>query len=434
MPKHEYDWKIGSPAVLGPHSLAKHTILREYIEQYIYILTRSGTLPDLRVMLIDGFAGGGEYVVEGQGSKIHDGSPIVLIQAVAAAKARINTAERKRPIVIDADFVFVEKKKSNFLYLKDMIERRFEKKMVDESVRLIHGAFEDHLESIIKTIKSCSGRKPRPIFVLDQYGWSHVPIDMIARIMNELPSSEIFLTFAVDWISAYAGSLSDALGKMQKSLHIDPRLEDFVNGRREMEEISQMPEDDRNSLMLDVQRLLHDAFATQSRARCYTPFFITSRGSHRSYWFLHLANNARANDAVKELHWKVNNHFKHYGREGTKQLMLGYDPDRRQIAFDFGDSAKVRTVEALMEELPRLIRDKYSQGISFNDLYSDLCNETPASKEMLRGPINNLCGDGELEKSGAEGEKRHLMTKVNDMDIIRPAKQGRLFFPPDKKR
>jgi three-Cys-motif partner protein len=62
----KYDWRDG-PATLGPHSLAKHTILREYVEQYVYILTRNGTLPNLSVMLVDGFAGGGEYVVEGQG-------------------------------------------------------------------------------------------------------------------------------------------------------------------------------------------------------------------------------------------------------------------------------------------------------------------------------------------------------------------------------
>jgi hypothetical protein len=78
--------------------------------------------------------------------------------------------------------------------------------------------------------------------------------------------------------------------------------------------------------MLAIQTTLHEAFATQSGAAFYTPFFIKSGGSNRSYWFLHLANNARANDVVKDLHWKKSNHFKHYGRSGMRMLMLGFDP------------------------------------------------------------------------------------------------------------
>ncbi|WP_437730886.1 three-Cys-motif partner protein TcmP [Sorangium sp. So ce1335] len=76
----KYDWSDG-PATLGAHSLAKHTILREYIERYIPILTKGGTVP-LKLMLIDGFAGGGQYVVEGQGNTLHPGSPLILINAV----------------------------------------------------------------------------------------------------------------------------------------------------------------------------------------------------------------------------------------------------------------------------------------------------------------------------------------------------------------
>ena len=108
MPRKEYDWSRG-PAELAPHSLAKHTILREYIERYIQILTRNGTLPNLRVSLIDGFAGGGEYVIRGQGGKIHEGSPLILINAVRTAVARID-AERKKPIAVDAEYIFVEAK------------------------------------------------------------------------------------------------------------------------------------------------------------------------------------------------------------------------------------------------------------------------------------------------------------------------------------
>jgi three-Cys-motif partner protein len=206
MPKKEYDWSQG-PAELAPHSLAKHTILREYVERYISILTKGGTLPNLRVTLIDGFAGGGEYVVKGEGSKIHPGSPIILINAVRSAIARIN-AERTKPIHVDADFIFVEKQREAFNYLEFTLAKNFEKDFLDNKVHRIHGAFEDHVWKIVNGLRSGRGKKPRAIFVLDQYGYNKIPIDMIARIMREIENAEIFLTLAVDHIAAFAGSLS----------------------------------------------------------------------------------------------------------------------------------------------------------------------------------------------------------------------------------
>jgi three-Cys-motif partner protein len=424
----KYGWKDG-PATLGPHSLAKHTILRDYIEEYVRILTRSGSYPCPDLMLIDGFAGGGEYVVEGQGSKIHDGSPIVLMNAVETARARLNGPGRKKPFDVNASFVFIEKKRDNWAYLKATLERRFDKKFIDEKVQLIHGSFEDEIDAILRRIQSAPKRKPRPIFVLDQYGYSAIPIDTIAKIMTSVKSAEIFLTLAVDHISQHARTAKEALGRLEGALRIDPRLDEFISGRRDMEEAAGLSGEDRSRLMAHIQYLLHEAFAKNAGARCYTPFFITSKGSHRSYWFLHLANNSKANDVVKELHWKVSNHFEHFGREGTGMLMLGYDPSRikPQLAFDFGDSAKARTESALVEELPAIIQARYSNGVTLKDLYDALSNETPASKTILGNAVNVLCREDEFEKKGADGEEREAATQVKDSDLIRLVKSPTLF-------
>lgn len=423
----KYDWKDG-PATLGPHSIAKHTILREYIEQYIHILTRGGTIPNLSLTLIDGFAGGGEYVVEGQGAKTHDGSPFVLIGAVQTAIAKLNAPERhrKKPVEVDAKFIFVEKNKVTCAYLRNALEKRH---LLNEKVHLEPRAFEEVVDSIIDKLRGASGRKSRPIFVLDQYGYNAIPVDMIAKIMTSLPTAEIFLTLAVDNISAHASTAQQALSQLRTSLHIDPRFEDFFSGRKSMEEAGALSEEDRDRLMLYIQRLLHDAFAKRAGARCYTPFFITSRASNRSYWFLHLAHDSKANDVVKALHWKVSNHFKHYGGEGTKMLMLGFDPavNTQQIPFDFGESARDRTVNALVAELPAIIQEKYRNGVTLKDLYADLCNEIPASKEILGDAVNRLCVEEELNKAGAQGEDRKNRTKVKDSDIIRFPKNPTLF-------
>ncbi len=151
---------------------------------------------------------------------------------------------------------------------------------------------------------------------------------MIRRIMTEYPTAEVFLTLAVDHIAAHAKTAGEALGRLKDALSLEPELEAFLSGRRDMDETAALSKEDRSRLMRFIQCFLHETFAKKAGAKFYTPFFITSKGSHRSYWFLHLANSSRANDVVKELHWGVSNHFEHFGREGM--MMLGFNPDEEQ--------------------------------------------------------------------------------------------------------
>jgi three-Cys-motif partner protein len=62
MTKKHYDWKLGTALPkIGPHSLAKHRILRRYIERYIEIVTATSWQEQLSITFVDGYAGGGRY-------------------------------------------------------------------------------------------------------------------------------------------------------------------------------------------------------------------------------------------------------------------------------------------------------------------------------------------------------------------------------------
>lgn len=427
-----YNWDNG-PAILGAHSLAKHTILRRYVEEYVPILTRNGAIPNLNLLLVDGFAGGGEYFVDGEGSNLHEGSPVILIEAVRAAEARLNIG-RKKPVSVDASYCFVEKDPRTHAYLDANLKKRFGEAFVREKVTPIRGAFEDELDGILARIRAESGRRPRPIFVLDQYGYSAIPVDMLVKIMA-IPSAEVFLTLAVDHIAAHARSAGEALTRLKGALRVEPQIERFLTGARDMDEAQTLSRENRATLMHIIQQLLHETFALHSGAVCYTPFFITSPTSHRSYWFLHLANSPKANDVVKTLHWSVSNHFEHFGKAG--RAMLGYDPSQpptSQLAFDFGDSARDRTIRALIEELPARIQKEFPNGVTLKDLYAGVCNETPADKDTLGAAVNQLCRDHALEKAGAAGEERDLATKVNDADVIRTAQQSSFLTRLERSR
>ena len=62
MPQKHYEWKVGErlPEIRA-HSLAKHRILRRYIERYIEIVTATSWQEQLSITFVDGYAGGGRY-------------------------------------------------------------------------------------------------------------------------------------------------------------------------------------------------------------------------------------------------------------------------------------------------------------------------------------------------------------------------------------
>ena len=63
MGSEHHHWQIGnSPPEIRPHSLAKHRVLRGYLERYVSVLTVKPAQETLRLTLVDGFAGGGRYL------------------------------------------------------------------------------------------------------------------------------------------------------------------------------------------------------------------------------------------------------------------------------------------------------------------------------------------------------------------------------------
>ncbi len=85
--------------------------------------------------------------------------------------------------------------------------------------------------------------------------------------------------------------------------------------------------------------------------------------------------------------------------------MLGYDPSddpnvTKQTGFSFDDAAKVRTRSALVVEL---LRDRYPDGGSLDDLVRGVCKETPTTKATRRCLSTGPCRDalhGRIRENG----------------------------------
>lgn len=422
MAKKEYGWGSGSIPEIGAHSLAKHRILREYVQRYIQVLTATPGMEIFRINLVDGFAGGGEYIDQ-RTRLVCPGSPQILIDAVRAAEATVN-ASRSKALRVEANHFFVEKDPAVARYLREVLQKRGDGPGESSAVHLIVGMFEEQLAIIISRIKS-RGKAHRAIFVLDQYGYTGVPVATIARIFSELPNAEVFLTLAVGWITAYLPNARTAAERLGLSNEAMARL--CATG----DDSFDISDPERRPDLLAIQRILHHVFTSEVGSRFYTPFFIVSRESNRPYWFLHMANSPRANDVVKTLHWEVENHFEHFGAAGL--TMLGYDPDAdpevtRQSTFRFDDQAKLRTRSCLLNDLPARLSLCHPSGVPFGRLFQEVCNETPATREVLARAVSELCIEGELEKVGGEGERRAPNTLPHEDDVVRVARQRTIKF------
>jgi hypothetical protein len=164
---------------IKPHSIAKQTVYTEYIKEYIRTLNSNPLIPNFNIVIVDAFAGGGEYLT--QDNQRHNGSPIKIIETVKATEKTINET-RKKQFTIKQQYFFLEKKKANLDYLKNHLKNLEYDKFFDTEIVLQQGEFEKEYKNIIKQIQQKYNENVRAIFILDQYGYTDAPFSVIKDI------------------------------------------------------------------------------------------------------------------------------------------------------------------------------------------------------------------------------------------------------------
>ncbi len=421
----KYEWTIGqAPPPLEAHSAAKHAVFRSYIERYIEVLTSNPRREALGLTLIDGFAGGGEYTFK---DAMVPGSPMILLQEFACARARLSI-QRRKPFHLNAEFILVERSTANKEFLEYTIRRSEYKSLLGDSVHLLNTEFEQALPQILARIRART-RAHRSIFFLDQYGYSQVSLETIRTILTSLNSPEIVLTFNVDWLISFL-SADDEFLKAVKPVELE------LNDVKRMLAFKTEPRDGRWL----IQNLLFQHLRDKTGAPYYTCFFIKSPASHLSYWLVHISKHPKARDEMARLHWAMKNHFTHHGRAGLK--MLGFDPEQesQQMPMDFlfDDNAEARTTKALMSDLPPLIFERSAQisaPPTLENLFTHVCNETPATTKQIAQVIVNLRNEGEIEIFTKDGGAKPRSEQIAWTDVILPARQRSLLstvWPPNR--
>lgn len=168
---------------LQPHTEAKHIILKKYLDAWLPILTKYQG----RVIIIDGFAGPGEY------SKGEDGSPIIALKTVL---------NHKIPIKAEVRFLFIEKDKNRCEFLKNKIEKMSLKDNM--KWQCINDEFAKVIGSILDEIEK-NNHNLAPTFVfIDPFGFSGIPLEIIKRLM-ENKRCEVLISFMYEDITRFIG-------------------------------------------------------------------------------------------------------------------------------------------------------------------------------------------------------------------------------------
>lgn len=418
MSKENHRWVLGEPApFIRPHSQVKHRITSEYLFRYVATLTKNPAQRQLKLTVVDGFAGGGVYRSKTCSDPV-PGSPLLALRAMKAADIQAQSA-RTNPFKLDVEYFFVEKNKNAFEYLKDTLAKSEFRDRIGHDAHLIQGKVEAKIDKIIDRVKQRGGGE-RAIFVLDQFGYMQVPFAMIRKILTSLKNAEIILTFSTDFLIDYLTTRESTQESLRK-IGIQLSAETIEAHKQNPSEWRWL-----------IQRDLHGEIQRNSGAEHYTPFFIHSNDSHRDFWLIHLSGHATARDVMVQLHWQENTGFAHYGRAGLN--MLGYDQDFDSRLtgsaplpiFRFDGGAKVECHNALIQELPPRIIDSCSDGVQFKSLFATLTNETPATSEIMRAALRQLEREGVFEIHDKDGKRKRQITAGTD--VISRSKQKLIFL------
>ena len=170
----KFNWHPDQPPpVIEAHSYAKLEVLRSYLKAYFDKLNANPSREEFKLDLIDGFAGGGLFHDDSKNIDV-PGSPLIMLEEYTNAKVRLNQT-RNKPLRFDCKFYFTDKEKKHTDHLQQVIANRGY--TVDNDKIIIKNAsFEQEVDHIIELVKKRQPRAGRSIFLLDQTGFSQVPL------------------------------------------------------------------------------------------------------------------------------------------------------------------------------------------------------------------------------------------------------------------
>jgi three-Cys-motif partner protein len=331
MAEQEVVWEI------DPHTLAKHRILRQYLQAWLPIMSKWNR----RLVIINGFAGPGVY------SGGEPGSPIITLNAFLEH-------DYKELITAELIYVFIDEDARRTARLSKEIERLG--KLPDQvKYEVLTGAYEDTFSEILDGLQE-KGHSLAPTFAfIDPFGYSQAPMHLSGRFL-QFDRCEVLLYAPLRWINRFVGREGQ-----------EQALTSFF-GSEEWEKAVPLQGDERIRLLHD---LLYKQLKREAGLAYVRSFEILTKKGTGYHLFFGTNNKDRGLRRMKETMWSI-------------------DPVTGQRYRDSTDSG----MEPLFEPEPDLdplrqaLRDHFGTNpFSIEDALDFTLVETPYLPQHVKVPI-----------------------------------------------
>lgn len=408
MTKKAYDWLNG--AVLEDHTRKKHAVLRHYLRDYLITRCQIPHQQKFRLILVDGFAGGGVYADDSFGS------PLLFVDELAKTTAEINALRATnglRPVAVecllilnDADEGVTQQLRSNIAPLLKKLAA--ENQHLNVEIEFHSKRFEDLYPAIVQRINNARCRNV--IFNLDQCGYSAVTGQVVADIINRWRSAEVFLTFAIESLLAFLSPTNGFSGLAYDS-ELLARMDTL---RADSQQLLTKKE-----WMGEAERIVYSHF--KQCAPYVSPFSINNPDGWQ-YWLMHFANSHRARQVYNDILHKDSAVQAHYGRPGLS--MLSYDPSTEGQLYLFDPDSRESARNALVDEIPALIAES-GDAMLVSDFYASAYSATPAHTDDIHEMI---ILNPDIDVITETGGKRRTAGAIRQSDTLKLKNQRSLFF------
>ncbi len=261
-------WKI------QPHTVAKHEILRRYLQAYYPKLASTRGL----IVFVDGFAGPGTYA-DGE-----PGSPIIALDVLAQHKHLPNMKGCR------FKFLFIEEDQAHFEMLKTTVDSRQHPPNAEVMVR--QGTFEEHIDEVfggLEKVRNFGLRPSRPSFVMvDPFGVKGLPLDLLRRLAD-FPKTELLVSLMYEPISRFLEHPS-----------FESPLDDLF-GTRKWRDAAGLAAQDKKKFLSDLYARQLEGIGMK-----YVRLFEMRDARNRTEYFLAFATHSPEGLRVmKDAMWKV---------------------------------------------------------------------------------------------------------------------------------
>lgn len=302
-------WKI------EPHTQAKHEILTRYLDAWFPILASWNT----RVLFIDGFAGPGAYA-DGQA-----GSPLLAI----------GSARKRATILGDSTvmFLFNEFDKKRYAELDARTDELDTDLPQNFHIHLRNLEFRQLASEIIEG--RGDGRLVPTFAFVDPFGWSGVPLELIANLTRD-KRSELFILFSYNSLNRWIGH-PDQQENMQELFG----CEDY----RQAEGLT--PADRKRFLAALYERQLR----TVGKFDYVSQFEMIEKNGRTSYFLYHCTRSIKGLEVMRSAMWAIDQQSgcqfsdQVAGLEPLFDGPLTFDLEERLLGQFAGQRVPIRTVQ-----------------------------------------------------------------------------------------